>query len=129
MLSFVFEASYEYDFEDEVSDEEEIEDIVYVEEGTEGAVYVEVRRSARSEHGLVTDGGDAITEDYMEATPRGDYMEATPRGDSDVMPNEENLEVNLDRLNIVESKDVRAMGLAAGGKLSMAILCSTLLVC
>lgn len=120
MLSFVFEASYEYDFEDEASDEEEIEDVVYVEEGTEGTVYVEVRRSDRSEHGLVTDGGDAITEDYMEATPRGD---------SDVMPNEKNLEVNLDRLNIIESKDVRAMGLAAGGKLSMAILCSTLLVC
>lgn len=110
VLSFVFEASYEYDFEDEASHEEEIE----------GAVYVEVRRSDRSDHGLVTGGGDAIAEDYMKATPRGD---------SDVMPNEENLEVNLDRLNIIDSKDVRAMGLAAGGKLSMAILCSTLLVC
>lgn len=120
VLSFVFEASYEYDFEDEASDEEETGYEANDEEEIEGAVYGQVRRSDRSNHSLVTDGGDAIAEDYMEATPRGD---------SDVMPNEENLEVNLDRLNIVKSKDVRAMGLAAGGKLSMAILCSTLLVC
>lgn len=45
VLSFVFEASYEYDFEDEASDEEETGYEANDEEEIEGAVYGEVRRS------------------------------------------------------------------------------------
>ncbi|CAN9264703.1 unnamed protein product [Alternaria alternata] len=91
-----------------------------------GAVYREAIPSDVQElamgvdnHMQATPRGDSedIADDQELAMGRGDYMQATSRGDSDTMPNEENLEVNLDRLNIIESKDVRAMGLAAGGKL------------
>ncbi|KAG9190472.1 hypothetical protein G6011_08560 [Alternaria panax] len=66
--------------------------------------------------------GHARGDSHQMSAAYGGNMQRIPGCLPEHALDEENLETNLDHLNIVETKDVRAMGLAAGGNLITLIL-------